>query len=76
MRRRALEQHVLEEMAHAGGARDLVATADVIPDPERHDRRVMRFQRMDHEPVIEATRQGDVDVGDVSSLPTGRTLNC
>jgi len=48
----------------------------VIPDPERHDRRVMRLKRMDHEPVVEATRQGDVDVGNVSSLSTGRTLNC
>ena len=68
MRRRSFEEHVLEEMAHAGRAGDLVAAPDVIPDPERNDGRVMRFERMDHEPVVEAARQWDVDVWDMKSL--------
>src|SRR5438093_2040701 len=68
MRRRSFEEHVLEEMAHAGRAGDLVAAPDVIPDPERNDGRVMRFERMDHEPVVEAARQRDVDVWDRLSL--------
>src|SRR5436309_12444399 len=70
MRRRSFEEHVLEEMAHAGRAGDLVPAADVIPDPERNDGRVMRFERMDHEHVVETARQWDVDVWDTASLST------
>src|SRR5688572_24062203 len=57
---RSLEEHVLEEVGHAGGARDLVAAADVVPDPERDDRRVTRFERVQHQAVVEATRSRGV----------------
>src|SRR5213594_2514838 len=72
MRRRSFEEHVLEEMTHAGRSGDLVPAADVIPDPERNDGRVLRFERMDHEPVVEAARQRDVYVGDGKSLSVER----
>jgi hypothetical protein len=67
--RRALEQHVLEEVRHAGRAGDLVAAAHVVPDPKRHDRRVPRFERVEHQAVVEATRsRGVSDCRDKSIL--------
>jgi hypothetical protein len=41
----------------------------VVPDPERYDRRVPRFERVQHQSVVEATRRRGVSDGrDISSL--------
>ena len=61
--RRPFEQHVLEEVRHAGGAGDLVPAAHVVPDPERHDGRVTGFERVNDQAVLEAARGGNVDEG-------------
>jgi hypothetical protein len=48
----------------------------VVPDPQRHDRRVPRFERVQHQPVVEATRRRGVsDCRDTSILGgAGRTV--
>src|SRR5439155_19127513 len=69
MPRRPLEEHVLEEVRHPGRAGHFVASADLVPDPERDDGGVPRLERVHHEPVIEAARRGCVGQrGDTKSL--------
>ena len=76
MFRRSFEEHVLEEVRHPRGAGDLVASADVIPDPQRHDRRVPRFERVQHQPVVEATRRRGVSDGRDGSILDGACAVC
>ncbi len=59
---RALEHQVLEEMREAGLARRLVGRADVIPDADRDDRRLVIFADDDGEPVRQReARERNVD---------------
>ena len=60
MERRALEQHVLEEVRHARRPGHLVAPANVVPDPEGHDRRMPRLEAVERQPVLETARNTGV----------------
>ncbi len=58
---RALEHQVLEQVREAGLAELLVLAADVIPDVDRHDRRLVVLLHHEREPVREhELRERDV----------------
>ncbi len=59
---RALEHQVLEEVRETGLSGGLVGRADVIPDADRDDRRLVVFADDDREPVRQRERrERDVD---------------
>ncbi len=60
---RALEHHVFEHMGHAGGAADLVDTADAIPDLMGDRGRAMVFLD-DHAHAVGELELGGAAVGD------------
>ncbi len=54
--RRALKQHVLEQMGEARSPRALIGRADVIPQIDRDDGRGVIFGKGDAQPVVELER--------------------
>src|ERR671939_1551196 len=49
----ALEQHVLDPVRNARDTRDLVASANAVPDPDAHQRALADFAQYDAQAVVE-----------------------